>query len=271
MISSASKTILGALKIIPAVLAGFCVLPHLLLAEPAWKELRGDHFIVYYVENDSFARDILDKAERYYDQIADDLGYPRYSNFWQWDKRVKLYVYATQDAFHQATGQPAWSHGMADYDDKVISSYNFSENFLDGLLPHEITHLIFRDFVGFKGEVPLWLDEGVAQWEEPAKRAASKTIARTLIRSGDALSLGRLTTVDIRDSQDKEDVDHFYMQAVSVVDFMIRKFGPQAFTGFCRALRDGKSIEEALRSAYPGRVQDLADLENQWKKEAGNG
>lgn len=33
-----------------------------------------------------------------------------------------------------------------------------------------MTHLIFIEFVGFDKVIPLWLNEGVAQWEDRSKR-----------------------------------------------------------------------------------------------------
>ena len=109
----------------------------------------------------------------------------------------------------------------------------------------------------------------MAQWEEPVKRAASKKIARYLIEKGKNFSLRELTALDIREDADKEKVGNFYMQSVSVIDFLVASFGPASFTEFCRGLRDGKSIEDALRSAYPGRIAGLDELENAWKKYAG--
>ena len=65
-------------------------------------------------------------------------------------------------------------------------------------MPHEITHLIFRDYVGFQGEVPVWLDEGVAQWEEPAKRKVVRSIMRFYLENGKGYSLEDLMSVDVR-------------------------------------------------------------------------
>jgi len=49
-----------------------------------WEEKSSDHFIIHYLTQDKFAKEILDKAEVYYDHIAEGLGYPRYSDFWTW-------------------------------------------------------------------------------------------------------------------------------------------------------------------------------------------
>ncbi|MBN1913123.1 MAG: hypothetical protein JW788_01845, partial [Candidatus Omnitrophica bacterium] len=70
-----------------------------------WKKISGEHFIIYYAQNDEFARELLHKAESYYRKIASDLGYARYSKFWTWDNRVNIYVYPTQEEYLAATGQ----------------------------------------------------------------------------------------------------------------------------------------------------------------------
>lgn len=235
-------------------------------ATEPWKELKGDHFIVFYKTDEIFAKEISKNAEVYYNRVADELGYPRYSNFWQWDNRVKIYLYASHEEFQQATGKPGWTHGVANYTEKEIYSYNRHEHFLEGLLPHEITHLIFRDFVGFKGEIALWMDEGVAQWQEPKKRAEAQLYARYLVQTTKNIPLAILTGMDVRGTTDEEVVHRFYMQSVSLVDFLVKTYGPRSFTDFCRQLRDGKLLEEALRYAYS--IQSVSELEDKWKKYA---
>ncbi|MFC1621405.1 hypothetical protein ACFL2G_03775, partial [Candidatus Omnitrophota bacterium] len=148
------------------LLSAICILSSVLcplysVRAQEWNELSGDHFFIYYTEDEGFAKELSDEAEMYYRNIATDLGYPRYSNFWLWDDRVKIYIYPDRSTYLKATNMPEWSSGMADYINRHIASYIRSKEFIDYILPHEIAHLIFRDFVGFKGEIPLWLDEGV--------------------------------------------------------------------------------------------------------------
>ena len=233
-----------------------------------WQELKSEHFIVYFTKEEKFAKDLLYKSEDYYKRIASDIGYPRYSGFWTWENRVRIYIYPDHSSFLKATGQPNWSLGMADYKNKKIVSYAWSSGFLEALLPHEMTHLIFRDFVGFKGEVPLWLDEGIAQWEEEAKRIKVKASARQLLKKNMLLSLEDLTKLDIRKMQEGEGenlVHAYYVQAASLVGFLIERYGSASFADFCRQLRDGKSLEEALGFAYPTQVPNLRLLEKEWR------
>ena len=231
-----------------------------------WSLLKGDHFIVRYKTNEPFAREVLRAAEKYYQNVASDLGYIRYANFWTWDNRVTIEIHPDQASFRQATRQPSWSVGYADYTLKSISTFDGSSIFVQSILPHEITHLVFRDFVGFKGEVPLWIDEGVSQWQEPDKRRIVRAYARRLVEQGQFFPLQDLTRTDIRDSLDQRRVQTFYIQAASLVEFMIERFGAEAFTDFCRQLRDGKSLNESLKFSYSSRMRDLDELQKEWIK-----
>jgi hypothetical protein len=244
---------------------------------------------VYFTGDERFARDVLSKAEEYYQQIASDLGYPRYSEFWTWDNRVKIYIYPDKASFLKASAQPNWSEGMADYKNKEILSYVWGKNFIESLLPHEIAHLVFRDFVGFKGEVPLWLDEGVAQWEEVAKRKEIKNIIQNYFQQDNLLLVSDVMRLDVRSLKDKQGVliratrtkdgkdgvlllsvnnliEIYYLESVSLIGYLIEKFGSSAFSGFCRELRDGKGVEEALKIAYPLHIHDLREFEDGWRE-----
>ena len=254
-----------------------------------WQELSSEHFIAYFTQDKSFTKQVLDKAEVYYRRIAIELGYPRYSQFWLWDNRVKIYIYPDHNSFLKASGQPEWSHGMADYTNRQIVSYRLNKGFLDSLLPHEMAHLIFRDFVGFKGEVPLWLDEGVAQWAEEVNRNKMKAMVKQLYEQDRLLLLDDLTKLNIgimkemnrvyiRATRTKEGepgvlflstdnlVSTYYLQSGGLIGFLIERYGSSRFAGFCRQLRDGNSLEEALRFAYPAHIRNLAELEDKWRE-----
>jgi len=231
-----------------------------------WQKLKSEHFIIFYVDGKQFAKDVSRKSEKYYRRIASELGYQRYSGFWTWDNRVKIYIYPDRESFLAATDQPKWSEGVANFTKKEISSYAWSEGFLDALLPHEMAHLIFRDYVGFKGEVPLWIDEGVAQWMEPKKREIVKYAVKRLEEQGKLISLQKMMTLDVRRSGDSALVTNFYIQAMSLVSFLINKYSAARFTNFCRQLRDGKTIVDSLKFAYPTSIRSIEDLQEKWLK-----
>lgn len=262
----------------------------LTFAKQDWAQISSDHFIVYYKDTDnSFANDVSRKAEEYYNSIADDLGYVRYSNFWKWDKRVKIYIYPDHVSYLAATDQQGWSHGIANYNKKEIISYAWGKDFLAALLPHEMAHLIFRDFVGFKSDIPLWLDEGVAQWAETDLKAERLTRIKQQARQNILLPIQAMIDLDIRTIKADQQisieamalddgripllemdgnalVNIYYLQSFSLVGFLIERYGSDSFVTFSRHLRDGKPIGDALKFTYPQQVRSIEDLEKQWKQ-----
>lgn len=231
-----------------------------------WHEIKGQHFLVYHQGHRVFADKVQQRAEQEYHRITRDLGITRYGKFWVWERRVKIYIHHSKETFIKETGAPAWVGGRANFVDRVIRSYAGSDRFLDTVLPHEMTHLIFREFVGFKSDVPLWLDEGVAQWEEVLERDRRMKLARRLHAMGRLMPLDRLTRTDIRRVPSGIKAVEFYAQAVSLVGFMIEKFGARRFRIFCGHLRDGKPMNDALKFAYPSSMRNLNQLESAWSR-----
>lgn len=224
----------------------------------SWDKVSSTHFIVMHRGDEKLAQMVSERAEAYYGEIAADLGYTRYQNFWVWDKRVKILIYPTAEEFATACKAPAWAAGRASADRREIASYRQSgESFLGTLLPHEMSHLILGDFVGHD-RVPLWLTEGFAQWEQ-SRHADSPAVS-----PGHPVPLKILMAMDIRKDRDPQRVALFYHQAASVVGYLIRIHGGERFGLFCRGLRDGKSCEAALAAAYPDDFPSLEALEQKW-------
>jgi hypothetical protein len=230
-----------------------------------WKEIKGTHFIVEYKGSSAFARKVSYSAEKSYKQITLDLGYTKHDNFWLWEDRARIRIHATRKEFRESAKAPSWAVGKADYVSKQISTFGDSKEFLSSVLHHEMAHLIFRDFVGFKKNVPLWLDEGVAQWEDVASRDRSSKLVQKMCLENRLKPLSVLMVLDVRGEKDTRKAMEFYAQSVSIVSYLIEKKGAERFTIFCRKLRDGKNVDEALGFTYPAGTGNLEGLERAWK------
>ncbi len=51
-----------------------------------------------------------------------------------------------------------------------------------------------------------------------------------------------------------------------IVAFLIERYGSVDFAEFCRQLRNGKSLDDALKGAYPAQIYGLDDLEKKWRE-----
>ena len=229
------------------------------MAEPWANVEKSTHFIIYYQQAPAdYIKKLVRKAEYYYRNITDYLGFRRFA-FWTWGNRCRIYLYPDKDKYLKYTGTFAWSRAHVNVQTREISTYISQDFFFEVILPHEMGHIIFREIVGFDKYLPLWLDEGVAcmQENQSYERIA---IARNLVSLGLHLPLKDLAVIG----------DYniavpliFYNQSASIIDFLLARFGRRNFVNFCRRLRDGNDWENSLIKVY--KFSDLNDLEEKWK------
>ncbi len=224
---------------------------------------KSEHFIIHYRCDKSFVDKIIKNAELYYDTIEKDLGINRYGNFWTWQNRCRIVLFESQKEYLTATGNPSWSGGSADYINRVIYSFPWANNFLESLLPHELTHIMLHEYLG-KSHPALWIDEGIAQYEERKKN--SDSYIKEMIKRNLFFSITDLNKISTLEQQTKEKVALFYEQSQSIIGFMIKEYGNRRFAEFIRGLRARKTIEGSLRFTYEGTIDTLENLEKKWIK-----
>lgn len=236
----------------------------LFAAEKKFKEKRSTHFIIYYKEDVdvNFVNDIIDYAELYYEEIANNMGFMRYK-FWLWDDRAIIYIYNDQQSYLRDTGQPEWSAACTDYREKKLWIYPHAAGFFDSILPHELGHIIFREFVGFGRNIPLWLDEGVASYQEKSKRYAAKNMVKDLIAKDKLLTIEQMEEASFPHDLERIGLEAFYAQSVSIIYFLIHDFDQDRFLTLCRRLKQGQDFDEALDETYY-HFRNSADLYDKW-------
>ncbi len=239
---------------------------HQASAEPAWSVLKSEHFVVHYMEGGSaFAGDVLQKAEDYYDEILRELGFPRRANFWLWENRCRIYLYLTKESFRKATSQPEWSAGIAVPSERALVSYDRANDFLNSILRHEMAHLIFHDFLGIRNNhVPLWLDEGIAMTMEEKKRSEFDLIVQKMVREKSWIPVEAIEKMRSLKGTSTPEAAFFYAQSQSLVRFIKETRDSHTFLQFCRDLRDGNRLQDALRKNYPRDFETLEHLEKKW-------
>ncbi len=250
------------------VLYGLLFLSSLAWAE-SWQEQSSQHFRVFYRTDAAFAKAVIEWAEHDYRQITSDLGLQHVVKRdrvpWLWDNRCRIYLYADRQAYLRATGAPAWSGGLVDYRQRVVYSFSGAVSFLESTLPHELAHILFREYVGFDNRhVPRWLDEGVAQYAEVGKRAKGLTVMRQWLQQGTYVSLDQLHQLPVNRASAGV-ARLFYTQAVTLVHFFLEVYGSRRFITLCSNLRDGQSIERAMSFATASQISSLRQLEDAWR------
>jgi hypothetical protein len=229
-----------------------------------WNIEKSDHFIVYYQDiPQQYVDKLIEKAEYFYNSIVDALGFTRFDNFWTWDDRCKIYIYPSQEEYQKNTGLPRWSEASVNVRDKIINTYFQEEDFYESLLPHELGHVVFRQYVGVNIQLPLWLDEGVACMQEGSK-SRRLALARKLLGSHSFIPLDQLMGKGGRMSfRDIIAPGPFYAESLSLVDFLLTEYGKEKFVDYCRELKDNKkNWLESLLINYD--FKDVPDMNAKW-------
>lgn len=225
-----------------------------------WQTEKSQHFIIYYQQDeDGFVKELVNQAEKYYNSILDELGFRRF-DFWSWDNRAKIYLYPNSSDYLEASRQMAWSGAMVSVKNRTIKTYIGQNVFFDSILPHEMTHIIFREFIGDRKDLPLCLDEGVASSQEKSNLINRLAVAKDSINQNNYLKLDQL--FKIRDSGSITPY-LFYAESASLAIFLIEEYGSMKFLDFCRKLRDGEPWAQALFREY--HFANFEEMEQGWK------
>lgn len=230
-----------------------------------WNTEKSDHFVIYYQSTDHrYISDVLQSAENYYHTITQELGFTRFENFWTWEDRAKIYLFKDREEYQKKGGQGQWSEAHADVVKREIRCYVTQENFFEDVLPHELGHLIFREFIGYKRKIPLWLEEGVAIYLERKYRQERLLLAKMVVNSTYFIPLKELEMIE--DSRTTLAVI-FYAESASIIEFLLIQYGNGLFVEFCRRLRDlrvDQNWTTAFKQAYS--FSSLAEMEVSWKE-----
>lgn len=241
-----------------SIIAAFLFLPFSGAAAGEWDTTTSSHFIIYHQgTSPEYLSRLIAEAEGYYRSITRDLGFQRF-DFWLWDDRCEIYLYPDRQAYLEAEGSLAWSRAHVNIKEKKIVTFAGQRDFFDTILPHELAHIIFREFVGFDKQLPLWLDEGVAVLAE-SDIQERLVLAEEVARHRQHMPLSSFSNIT-----DYELINphFFYSQSASLVNFLLERYGRRNFVNFCRQLRDRDNWEDALRRAYGFR--SLEEFEQGW-------
>ncbi|MBI5622755.1 MAG: hypothetical protein HY924_03145 [Elusimicrobia bacterium] len=219
--------------------------------DPGASELDSLHFSVRTYGSEA-ARKIAETAEESYHRIMVD------TNLYSFRPKAlyRIVVYATADEYRKKTEQPAWSGGVA----VGNSIYTFHGPHLPGVIAHEMTHLIFHEFLGRSDQALRWVNEGLAVYQE-SLAAAGPQGARDPFASmrpqmqAQPLSMESMTRFVPLTEQEYQ-VNSWYGQAYSMVRFMLERGGRIGFSQFLGSVKAGKSLDEAVGQAFTWRGLD---------------
>lgn len=232
-----------------------------------------DHFVVQ-ARNPDVARLVIIEAENALGRICGSLlggqSFPH---------SVRINVWADREEYRaNATDAPEWAGGGFRVSVKDGATHRqidltqrgpdgkFAAVMLDRVLPHEMCHLVVREFFG-DAACPLFLNEGLAMMAESDADNSRIELAGTALAGKSRLMLEELVVAERHDLQ-RPTV--FYAQSFSLLEFLHGRLNKREFRDFLRHVRGGSTMTEALQRALyvPRSDAFLAGLANAWEDHA---
>lgn len=229
-----------------------------------WRHAQTEHFVVHY-ENGIFAAKVARMAEFFYTYISADLQ----GASDRMKARSHIYIFRNEKdwrTFQRVYWERAleWSFSMVQGPVMYLQQADNLSSSAE-VLGHEMTHLVLNRF--FTGEIPVWLNEGMAEWYGEFAYAAFKGIKK----SKRAQFQGLRSTIPVLQLMglssypaDPESVRLFYDTSKHVVGFLQLERPPEKFVPFVNKMMEGGDAGAALVDIYG--FSSAADFASQFDK-----
>jgi hypothetical protein len=211
----------------------------------------GSITLYWYNGGDSFAQQLMDTCEEGLASLVQDIGtYP--------EKPIKIYVYqSTSDLRGAMVFSQEWTGGVAFIDFGIIA-ISISASQLEwgkGALLHELTHLVVHQatFSPY-GQLPLWLDEGLATNSEGELDSDLRASLNRAISEGTLISVRTLCS-PFSAYTDKARLS--YAESYSLVEYLLDNYGQDKMLDLLTTLKQGSTYDDALTEVYGFDIEGL--------------
>ena len=227
-----------------------------------WRTLNnGDFLRLHWYEGDqTFAIDLAKAA-------YNGLQFNETNSGLKAEAPIDIYIYAdTNDLQDAILYEPSWTGGQA-FPEQDIVILGISPYDLDwgrDAIVHELTHVLVGHLTfSCLGDVPTWLNEGLAVYSEGELDPASQEQLEDAIRN-DTLLTVRSLSAGFSEVSDKAYLS--YSQSYSITKFLIENYGQEEMTTLLVSLREGNAIDDALMQTYGFNIDGLEDA---WRQAIG--
>ena len=223
-----------------------------------WKEItNGKITILWYTGNDVFAEELMSTVKQALVRLEEYTGAIL-------EKPVRLYVYANSNDLKDAMVFPQeWTGGVAFTRHGIIAIGIEPDNLEWGksAIAHELTHLVIHQMTfNPYGELPTWLDEGLAM---NAEGDLGEFFSKFLKLAADEDQLITVRSLSSPFSAFAEESALSYAQSYSIVKFLVDGYGSDKMFELLNVFAEGNGSDEALLKVYGF---DMDELNTLWRE-----
>lgn len=219
--------------------------------------------LYWYRGGDNFGQKLFDQANVALDRLENTVGVTV-------EKQVSIFIYGSHEDLLNAiaVGAQEWTGGQAFGEFGVVVLGITPDNLSWGLKAtiHELTHLVIKQATDNPyGDLPRWLDEGLAVYNEDPDRLDSqfRVSFDAAVRANALMSLQTLSSSFPADPQE---ANLAYGESGAVVKFIIDTYGSDAMKQLLQIFSEGELYDKALMQALG---VDMHGLDNAWRESLG--
>ena len=226
-----------------------------------WQEVSEDEVTVYYYSSAEHAARALGATLSALEDVEvllqTEVPYPIRVVVWRTESDGEL-AQRPRGAVFEATVITGGSRVSPD----LLHVYDALSSFTD-VVRHEAAHIVTH--VAGDGpfaQVPSWLDEGTAVYAQTDPGPGYTSGVNFAVQTD---TLFRLRSLNAP-ANEAEEVNAFYGQSWSTVDYLVDEYGEQKLADLYAAIFDGSDINRALEQVYGF---DTDGLYNEWRRVQG--
>ncbi len=221
----------------------------------SWQTKQRGNILLFWARgDDNFAEQLVTSATDSLARLEREAGI-------KLEKRVRLFVYPSSADLRAAILYATeWTGGVAftDFGVVAIGISPAELGFGTRALAHELSHLVTRQSsFSFYGDIPVWLNEGLAMWNEGSMRPE---MVLELQRAVEQRKFPTLRTLSSPFPGDVDEALLAYAESQSVVTFLLEKYGPNKMVELLQVFKNGSGYDEALLKVYGYDMDRLFEL-----------
>ena len=227
-----------------------------------WESLAQGKVTLYWYDADmAFAQGLLDVALESLARLEEEVGVEP-------EEPVKLVVYQSKaDMLGALVSRGEVFEAEVITLGTVVSRdtvlLHGTHRGVEKTIAHELSHVVVHLATENPyADIPAWLDEGLAMYNEGELPAANGEALESAIRQNRLISVRSLTAPTGK----PEEINLFYGEVYSVVEFLLKSYGKEKMAELLAVFKEGAAYDDALMKVY-GFDQDSLDA--QWRESLG--
>ncbi|MFC2007140.1 peptidase MA family metallohydrolase [Chloroflexota bacterium] len=222
-----------------------------------WNEITGGKVTLHwYRGSDSYIEELMEAVQQTLVRLRE------YTNV-ELEKSVNIHIYANASDLQGAMiYSQEWTGGLA-FTRYGIIAVGIEPNRIEWgsrVLAHELTHLVIHQMtLSPYGDIPTWLDEGLAMNGEGDLRPTSVSLLNDAALEDNLISVRSMASPF---SAYTAESSLAYAQSYSLVEFLSKNYGQEKMFELLSAFQEGSSYDDALLGVYGF---DMDGLDSQWR------